>query len=240
MSGRPTSRRIVAAAGTLVLLVALVLLWSARASIARAVYVSEMGAPDMPTAGLFAWVLTLIALGAALVGVAGRHIRSRPRLLALWTPSVSLWIAGAFFLVDSRVTCTPGCPVPVPGSVQFTWQDFVHTSAAVLAFAFASWAMLQCSFAVGHRALRRFSLVAAISVASISTAGGLMSLLNFYATVGSYLEFAATTIGLAWVLAFGVSLVVDRAGGSGSAADHAASDSALASQRHGELVGEAP
>ncbi len=240
MTARVTARRAFAAAGTLLLLAALVLLWAARASISRAVYVSEMGAPDMPTAGLFAWVLTLIALGAALVGVAGRDIRSRPRLLALWTPSVSLWIAGAFFLVDSRVTCTPGCPVPVPGSVQFTWQDFVHTSAAVLAFAFASWAMLQCSFAVGHRALRRFSLVAAISVASISTAGGLMSLLNFYPTVGSYLEFVATTIGLAWVLALGLSLVVGRDGGSGSRADRSAGDSALAAQRDGELVGEAP
>lgn len=236
MTRRPLALRLIAAAGTLLLLFALILLWMSRASIARSVYVSEMGASNMPTAGVFVWVLTLIALGASLVAVAGRDIRSSLRLLALWTPSVSLWVASGFFFVDSRVPCTPGCPVPVPGSVQFTWQDFVHTSAAVLAFAFASWAMLQCSFAVGYRALRRFSLVAAISVASISTAGGLMSLFNFYASVGSYFEFAATTIGLAWVLAFGVSLVFGRVTVRGARDE----PGALPAQRDRELIGETP
>jgi len=56
--------------------------------------------------------------------------------------------------------------------------------------------------------LARFSLVAAIAVAAISTAGGLMSLFRFEVVIGSRLELVATTIGLGWVVVFGASLVV--------------------------------
>jgi hypothetical protein len=200
----------VAGAGTLTLVVALVTLWIERSTIHEDIYVSGMGAAGMPTAGAFQITLLLIALGASLVAWAARDIRSRVRWLAVWTPAVSLWFAAGFFVVDSQVPCTPGCPVPVPGSAYFTWQDFVHTLAAVLAFAAASWAMMQCATAVGHRALRRFSFVAAISVATISIAGGLMSTFDFYAEVGSRFELVATTIGLVWIVLLGVSLVFGR------------------------------
>jgi hypothetical protein len=173
------------------------------------VYVSELGAVGMPTARVFKIVLLLIVVGGALIAVAGRGIRSRARILRWWTPSISLAVASAFFLVDSQVTCTYGCPLPVGAT--FTLQDFVHTLAAVLAFAAASWAILQCAFAVGHPALARFSLVAAIAVAAISLAGGLMSLLHFEAVLGSRLELVATTIGLAWVVVFGASLAAGSA-----------------------------
>lgn len=200
--------RLIALAGALCMAAALVILWIARLSIHADVYVSELGAPGMPTARVFQIVLLLIVLGGVLIAGAGRRIRSRARILRGWTPSISLVVASAFFLIDSQVTCTAGCPLPVGAT--FTLQDFVHTLAAVLAFALASWAILQCAFAVGHPVLSRFSLVAAISVAAISAAGGLMSLFHFEAVIGSRFELLATTIGLAWVVVFGVSLSVGR------------------------------
>ena len=201
--------RIIVVAGTLCMAAALVALWITRLSVPYDLYVSELGAVGMPTARVFQIVLLLIVVGGALIAVAGRGIRSRARILRWWTPSISLAVASGFFLVDSQVTCTYGCPLPVGPT--FTLQDFVHTLSAVLAFAAASWAILQCAFAVGHPALARFSLVAAIAVAAISLAGGLMSLLHFEAVIGSKFELVATTIGLAWVVVFGASLAVGSA-----------------------------
>src|SRR5690606_31629124 len=125
----------------------------------------------------FQAALVLIVIGGAALGWAGRRIRSRPRILRLWTPSATLFIASGFFLIASQVPCTPGCPVPY--GPLFTWPDFVHTTSAVIAFAAACWTILQCAFAVGHRVLRACSLVASVSVAVIAGAGGLMSLLNW-------------------------------------------------------------
>src|SRR4051812_22321858 len=204
--------RAIAIVGTLCMAAALVLLWITRLSVPYDLYVSELGAVGMPTAHAFQIVLLLIVVGGALIAVAGRAVRSRARILRRWTPSISLAVASAFFLVDSQVTCTAGCPLPVGAT--FTVQDFVHTLAAVLAFAAASWAILQCAFAVGHPALARFSLIAAIAVAAISAAGGLMSLFHFQAVLGSRFELVATTIGLAWVVVFGASLVAARQRGS--------------------------
>lgn len=200
--------RIVALVGAVALAVALVLLWRARFSIGGDVYVSELGAPGMPTARVFEGVLLLIASGGALIAWAGRGIRSRARVFRWWPPSLSLALASAFFLIDSQVTCTYSCPLPVGPT--FTLQNFVHTFAAVLAFAFASWAIMQCAFAVGHRALTRMSAIAAIAVAAASTAGGLMSLFQVNALLGSRFEWVATTVGLAWIVVFGASLALPR------------------------------
>lgn len=198
--------RVLAAIGIVCVAVALVLIWGARLTIPRALYVSELGATGMPTAQVFQVALVLIVAGGVAIGWAGRGIRSRPRILNLWSPSLTLFVASAFFLIASQVTCTPGCPVPY--GPRFTWPDFIHTTAAVVAFAAACWTIFQCAFAVGHRALRIFSLVASISVAVIAGAGGLMSLLNWNAVFGSHLEFVATTIGLAWILVFGLVLLL--------------------------------
>jgi hypothetical protein len=199
------SSRILAGIGILSVLAALIIIWAARLTIPRDLYVSELGATGMPTARWFQAGLVLIVIGGVAIGWAGRRIRSRPRLLNLWSPSMSLFVSCGFFLIASQVTCTAGCPVPYgPG---FTWPDFIHTTAAVIAFAAAVLTILQCAFAVGHRMLRIFSLVAAVSVAVIAGAGGLMSLLDFHATIGSRLEFVATTIGLAWILVFGAVLL---------------------------------
>jgi len=205
VSPRGTAARLIAGVGTTVVVAALVLLWTIRFQVAGDLYVSALGATGMPTARAFEAFLLLVVLGGGLVAWAGRGIRARPRLLAAWTPAVSLWVACGFFLVDSQVSCTAGCPVPVPGP-SFTWQDLVHTSAAILAFAAAAWAILQCAFAEGHPALRRLSLACAVAVGAISAVGGLLSLLDFYSWFGSRLELVATTVGLGWVVVFGCAL----------------------------------
>ena len=200
--------RLLAWLGIVAVLAALVIIWAARLTIPRDLYVSELGATGMPTAHWFQVALVLIVIGGVAIGWVGRGIRSRPRILNLWSPSMTLFVSCGFFLIASQITCTAGCPVPY--GPRFTWPDFIHTTSAVIAFAAAVFTILQCAFAVGHRALRIFSLIAAISVAVIAGAGGLMSLLDFYATFGSRLEFVATTIGLAWILVFGLVLALQR------------------------------
>jgi hypothetical protein len=188
----------------LAVLAALIVIWAARLTVPRDMYVSELGAQGEPTAKWFQLALVLIVVGGVAIGWVGRGIRSRPRILSLWRPSLSLFVACGFFLIASQVTCTAGCPVPYgPG---FTWPDFIHTTSAVIAFGAACWTIFQCAFAVGHPALRVFSLAASIGVAVIAGAGGLMSLLNWNANFGSRLELVATTVGLAWILVFGLVL----------------------------------
>ena len=191
------------------MLAALVIIWAARLTVTRDLYVSELGAQGEPTARWFQLALVLIVVGGVAIGWAGRDIRSRPRILNLWRPSLSLFVACGFFLVASQITCTAGCPVPY--GPLFTWPDFIHTTSAVIAFAAACFTIFQCAFAVGHRALRVFSLIASISVAVIAGAGGLMSLLDWNANFGSRLELVATTIGLAWILVFGLVLLAGSA-----------------------------
>jgi len=201
--------------GATLVLAALVIIWAARLSVARAVYVSELGATGMPTAKVFELALLLIVAGGALIAFAGRDIRSRVRLLALWTPSVSLWVASGFFLVASQVTCTPGCPIP--SGPAFDWQDVTHITCATLAFAAACVGMLQSSFADHHRILARFSRVSAIAVGVVSGVGGLCSLARYQVDFGSWCELVATTLAIAWVVVFGVSIAARRIRGAARA-----------------------
>ncbi|HEY4267170.1 MAG TPA: hypothetical protein VGM94_03150 [Galbitalea sp.] len=187
---------------------ALVIIWVARLSIPRPVYVSELGASDMSTAKVFELALLLIVAGGTLIAFAGKDIRSRVRFLAIWTPSVSLWVASGFFLVASQVTCTPGCPLPVGPA--FDWQDVTHITCATLAFFAACVGMLQSAFADHHRILARFSLVMAIAVGVVSGVGGLCSLARFQVDFGSSCELVATTLAIAWVIVFGVSIGARR------------------------------
>jgi hypothetical protein len=216
--------RIIAVGGTLLVLASLAIIWMLRLGVPRELYVSELGADGEPTAAGFEQALLLLVAGALAIAWTGRRIRSRAPGLSWWRPSVSLVASSALFFVASQVPCTSGCPVPRFGP-DLSWQDLGHVSAATLAFAFAAWAMLQCAFAVGHRAIRRFSLVAAISVALIAATGGLMSVFDFYAWFGSRLEFVATTLGIAWVAVYGVALAFERR-------------SALAAHGAQEVVGE--
>ncbi len=203
--------------GCLLVIVALVVIWAARLSVPRELYVSELGAQGMPTARWFQGALLLLVVGGSAIAWAGRRVRSRVGILRAWTPAVSLWIGCALFFFASQVTCTAGCPLPY-GST-FTLQDFAHTLAAVLAFAAACWAMLQSSFARNHRALAVFSSVTGILVAIIAGTGGLFSLFRFEQVLGSRLEFVATTLAIAWLVVFGGALAARlwREPGSSSA-----------------------
>lgn len=195
--------------GSVAVLAALALIWGSRVTVPRELYVSELGAEGEPTAAAFEAALLLIVLGGAAVAWAGRRVRSSVRVLSAWTPAVSLWIGCALFLFASQVTCTPGCPLPYGAT--FTWQDFLHTLSAVLAFAAACWAMLQTSFARSHPALSWWSLATCVLVAVIAGTGGLFSLFRFQVGFGSHLEFVATTIAIAWLVVFGVSVAVSSA-----------------------------
>lgn len=195
--------------GSILVLTALAMIWIARLSIPRELYVSEMGAASEPTAQAFQLALLLLVAGASLIAFAGRDIRSRLRVLGAWTPAVSLWAASFFFLIASQVTCTTRCPLPWGDT--FTWQDFIHVSVAVLAFAAACWAMLQTSFAHGHRALARFSLATGVAVGLIAATGGLLSVFRFATDFGSRLELVATTLAIAWVAVYGIVIAAERA-----------------------------
>ena len=201
-----------AVVGSAAVTVALTIIWVARSTVPRELYVSELGAEGEPTAAGFEIALLLIVFGGSTVAWAGRRVRSSVRVLAAWTPAVSLWVGCAFFLFASQVTCTSGCPLPYGPS--FTWQDFSHTLAAVIAFAAACWAMLQTSFARESRVLARLSLATAVLVAVIAGTGGLFSLFRFQVALGSRMEFVATTIAIAWLVVFGVVLAARAARGT--------------------------
>ena len=195
--------------GAALVAVALVLILLARVEYGGdAVYVSELGATGVPTAGIFEVALLLIVAGGALVAFAGRSIRSRVRILRLWTPAVSIWISCGFFLVASQVTCRYGCPLPTLSP--FDGQDFTHITCAVIAFVAACWAMLQTSFAHDHTVLRRFSLAMAIAVGVISGLGGILSLAQFATDIGANAELTATILAVAWVVMFGVVTATER------------------------------
>ncbi|MBC7517792.1 MAG: DUF998 domain-containing protein [Microbacteriaceae bacterium] len=203
---------------------ALAIILIARSTMHRVAYVSELGAVGEPTARWFEAALLLIVVGGSLIAWTGRGVRSRARLLGLWTPAISLWIGCAFFLGASQVTCTAGCPLPVGPT--FTPQNFAHTLMAVLAFAAACTAMLQSAFAHGHRMLARLSLAAGISVAVVAATGGILSLMRFGTDVGSVLELVATAISIGWLVVFGLTAAAGSARTGAVPASAAGADAA--------------
>jgi hypothetical protein len=188
--------------GSVLVLAALALIWGARVTVERNLYVSELGAVGEPTAAVFRVALLLVVAGGSLIAFATRAVRSSVRYLRAWTPAISLWAASGFFLVASQVTCTSGCPVPY--GPLFTWQDLIHIVCAVLAFAAACWAMLQVSFTRNQPLLAGFSRVAGTAVALIAAVGGLLSLAGTATGFGSWLEFVATTIAIVWLAVYGL------------------------------------
>ncbi len=205
---RPARRGVrdaaLAVGGGVFAVAALATIWSARATIPRDLYVSELGAVGMPTRYWFMAALLCLVVAGALVGWAARRVRSEVAVLRWWPPAVSLWIAAALFLFASQVTCTRGCPVPYGPT--FDWQDLSHIVAAVLAFAFACWAMLQSAFARRHRAIAVLSQVCCWSVAVIAGTGGILSLARVGVDFGSWCEFVATTIAIGWVVLLAIAL----------------------------------
>ncbi|MCS5713862.1 DUF998 domain-containing protein [Herbiconiux sp. CPCC 205716] len=191
--------------------IGLVLIWVARLHADRYLYVSELGAIGEPTAEVFRWAMTSVAVGAAITALAmpPGSLTPRGRALRAVPPAVVLLAAAAAFAVASQVTCTRYCPLPVgPG---FTWQDLVHTTAAVVGFVGASWVMLQVASDARLKRLARFSLVAALAVALIAATGGILSLLRFGTELGGLLELTATTVALAWLVGLSLLLATETA-----------------------------
>lgn len=190
--------------GCVLVSAALAIIWVARGTVRRDLYVSELGAAGEPTAGWFRTALLLVVVGGSLIALAARDIRSAAPILRLWTPAISLWVGCGFFFVASQVTCTADCPLPVGPT--FTWQDFVHTTVAVLAFSAACWGMLQTSFMRDNRMLAAVSLACGCAVAVVAGTGGILSLARFQAVLGSRLELTATTVAIGWLVILGAFL----------------------------------
>jgi hypothetical protein len=195
-------------------LASLAVIWWARMSLwPRTVYVSELGSPVLPTADAFNSALLLLAVGGLLGGLSGRGLRSTVRILGAWTVTASLVTAGAMFAFASRVTCTPGCPVPfTPTS---TVQDLLHTTAAVVGFAAASWAMLQVAWADPLRGIRLYSRATAVTVAVVAATGGMLSILRFRTDIGGMLELIATSFAVLWLAVFSASRALRRGAADG-------------------------
>jgi hypothetical protein len=196
----------------------LAIIWSARLSADRYLYVSELGAEAEPTAQVFRLGLTSIAVSAALVAVCMPRLSPRGRLFSAIPAAAVLGVSALAFGVASQVTCTRYCPLPVGDA--FTWQDLIHTVCAVIGFVGASFVMLQVATDTRFRRLARFSAAAAVSVAVIAGIGGLLSLLQFGTRFGGILELVATTIALLWLIGLAVLLSIDTwARASGRIAD---------------------
>ena len=77
--------------------VGLILIWAARLSADRFLYVSELGADGEPTAVVFRWAMTAVAVGAAITALAmpagaltprGRVLRAVPPALVAVTAAL--------------------------------------------------------------------------------------------------------------------------------------------------------
>lgn len=170
----------------------------ARVQLGMYLYISELGALTMPTAGLFQVGFVLVIAGILLVGVVVRDVRTTVPLLRRWAPAASLVVAGALFLVAAAVPCSLGCPSLLTAEAQ--WRDWVHIVAAVLAFAAGCVAMLQFATA-SDRWVARLSTVSGLAVGLIAATGGIISLARGNTDVGSTLEYVAAGLGVVWMLA---------------------------------------
>jgi len=203
MRSNPILARSSSVLGALAALGAVVVIWAARLTVDGTVYVSELGSPALPTAEAFNAALLVLAAGGVLAGLGALGQRSTARLLGRWSIAASLITSGVAFLVASRVTCTAGCPVPFTEGA--TAQDLVHVVTAVIGFAAAAWAMLQTAFGEGPRPLRLLSRFAAVAVAAVAAAGGILSVLQFRTDIGAALEFTAMSIAVLWLSGFALS-----------------------------------
>ncbi|MDN4614204.1 DUF998 domain-containing protein [Leifsonia sp. F6_8S_P_1B] len=193
------------AIGTACVLAGLTLIWAARLTFDRPVYVSEIGAQGAPTASVFAVALLLIAAGGFSIALASGHVRSSVRWLDRWAPAVSLGFAAVCFVIASQVTCTANCPVPL-ADPRSTAQDLLHTVSAVLGFAAACFAMLQVAFATRLPRVARLSLVSCVAVAAITILGGMLAIVHVATDVGAWLELVGTTVAILWIAVYSVAL----------------------------------
>ncbi|MEZ0492206.1 DUF998 domain-containing protein [Kineococcus sp. TBRC 1896] len=200
--GRPCGRRrpVGPSIGAAAALSALAVIWGLRSSTGADVYVSQLGAEGQGTAPAFNGALLLLAAGGLLVARGCRDHRNRVALLGAWSVTTTLTTASAAFAVASQVTCTAGCPVPLtPGA---GLQDLIHVVVAVVGFGAAAWAMLQVCCSAVPRGVRLASGAAALAVASVAAAGGLLSVFGVATDVGALLEFSAMTVAVLWLAGY--------------------------------------
>ncbi|MGG7466373.1 DUF998 domain-containing protein [Plantibacter sp. YIM 135347] len=198
--------------GGLLIAVATIMIWGARLSLRKNSYVSGLGATGEVTATVFNAALLMVAVGGLSLAIAMRRaavvarraapvpVGRRPAA-ALLTPWVLIAASSLCFFVASQVTCTYECPIP--SSPAFTIQDASHISVAVLGFALACLAMGVAALRSSDRAVRIGSWTAGITVAVVAGIGGLLSLAEIGVQVGSWLEFVAMTVALAWLVGYG-------------------------------------
>jgi hypothetical protein len=191
--------------GTAAVLGGLTIIWAARLTVPYPVYVSELGAKGAPTAAPFAVALLCIAAGGFAIALASGHIRSSVPVLNRWAPALTLGFAGLCFVAASQITCSAFCPVPLVDP-RWTVEDLVHTVSAVLGFVAACYAMLQVAFAAAVPRVARFSLISCVAVAAITIVGGLLAIVHVATDVGSWFELVGTTVAIAWLAAYGLSL----------------------------------
>ena len=170
----------------------------ARAMYERFLYISELGAQHMHSAGQFQIGFGLVIVGILLVAVVVRDVRTDLPLLRRWAPAASLVVAGALFAIAAAVPCSPGCPSLLGPEAE--WRDWTHIAAAVLAFVAGCVAMLQFATA-GDPWVARLSIAGGLAVGIIAATGGLLSLANGDTDLGSTLEFVAAGIGVLWMIA---------------------------------------
>ena len=190
-----------------------VVIGDARAMYERFLYISELGAQYMHSAGQFQIGFGLVVAGILLVAVVVRDVRTRLPVLRRWAPAASLVVAGALFGFAAAVPCSPGCPTLLGPEAEL--RDWAHIVAAVLAFVAGCTAMLQFATA-DDRWVARLSIVGGLAVGIIAATGGLLSLTGGNTDVGSTLEFVAAGIGVLWLIAVAVvhSVPVNRADAS--------------------------
>lgn len=202
--------------GAVLIIAAAIMIWAARLSLAKNSYVSGLGAVGEVTAPVFNAALLMVALGGLSIAVALRRaatkghgvgrgvvVRHPLRVLAPW---ILIAASSVCFFGASQVTCTYECPIPA--SPRFTVQDAAHISIAVLGFALACLAMIGSALLSRVRSIRVLSWAAGACVAVVAGAGGLLSLAEVGQGVGSWLEFAATTVALLWLVAYGLAEVL--------------------------------
>lgn len=178
---------------------------SARLAFDGDTYVSGLGADGVPTAAAFNTALALVAVAGACAAAGLFRVRAARELIAWWPLWASLAVASACFGIASVVTCTLGCPLPL--SAQAQPQDLVHTTAAVVGFAFVGLGILQSlRLPAPYPALAVPSLALVVGASAI---GAGLALLRVAPGVGGWLELLATAAGLLWLV--GVCVIADRA-----------------------------
>ena len=205
---RPTSRRVIILAGTgaAAAFLSAALIWLSRLGDPSVHYVSQLGAPGMPTAAVFNSALLLLGIASVLVD---RALLRRPgAYVAGWPIATTLLVCGGCFALASVVTCSPGCPVPfTPGARP---QDLIHVSAAALGFVLAIVAMAQVALLRRRPWMRRSSLAILVAVGVTALTGALLALLGGDTVLGGNLEFTAATLAIAWFGVFGLQVAADE------------------------------